>query len=66
LRQAIPPLSPALSDDEQTPKNITAFLLQISWHHLQSLHCGSFRMDAIAASADISRILLPECQASAK
>jgi hypothetical protein len=25
LRRAIPPLSPASSDDEQTPKNITVF-----------------------------------------
>jgi hypothetical protein len=38
-------------------------LLQISRHHLQSLHCGSFRMDATAVRAGISRILLPECQA---
>jgi hypothetical protein len=67
-----PPRSPASSDDGQTPKNITVIYCKSLGSILQSLHLpqsphrGSFRKDAIAARTDIARILLPECQASAK
>jgi hypothetical protein len=43
LRQAIPPRSPASSDDEQTPKNITVFYCKSLGAILQSLRRGSFR-----------------------
>jgi hypothetical protein len=72
LRQAISAAPAASSDDERTPKSIAVIYRKSPGTILQFLrppqspHRGSFRKDTIAARPDIARILLPECQASAK